>query len=90
MLNRVNPLTYAVDAMRRLVFDHLDISDAARHRLAPGVTLVGLACAIARRGGDRAGSWRGDVGGRDLSSSTEQSDLRRGSHRVEDDDWDLA
>jgi ABC-2 type transport system permease protein len=41
MVNRLNPLTYAVDPMRRLVFDHLDISDAARHRLAPGVTWWG-------------------------------------------------
>ena len=40
-LNRLNPLTYAVDPMRRLVFDHLDISDAARRRLAPGVTWLG-------------------------------------------------
>jgi ABC-2 type transport system permease protein len=40
-LNRVNPLTYAVDPMRRLVFDHLDISEATRHRLAPGVTWWG-------------------------------------------------
>jgi ABC-2 type transport system permease protein len=41
LLNRLNPLTYAVDPMRRLVFDHLDISDAARRRLAPGVTWWG-------------------------------------------------
>jgi ABC-2 type transport system permease protein len=41
VLNRLNPLTYAVDPMRRLVFAHLDISDAARHRLAPGVTWWG-------------------------------------------------
>ena len=40
-LNRLNPLTYAVDPIRRLVFDHLDISDAARRRLAPGVTWWG-------------------------------------------------
>jgi ABC-2 type transport system permease protein len=40
-LNRVNPLTYAVDPMRRLVFDHLDISRAARDRLAPGVSWWG-------------------------------------------------
>jgi ABC-2 type transport system permease protein len=40
-INRINPLTYAVDPMRRLVFDHLDISQAARHRLAPGVTWWG-------------------------------------------------
>ena len=41
VVNRLNPLTYAVDPVRRLVFDHLDISDAARHRLAPGVTWWG-------------------------------------------------
>ena len=41
VLNRLNPLTYAVDPMRRLVFDHLDISEAARDRLAPGVTWWG-------------------------------------------------
>jgi ABC-2 type transport system permease protein len=41
VVNRVNPLTYAVDPMRRLVFDHLDISDLARRRLAPGVTWWG-------------------------------------------------
>jgi ABC-2 type transport system permease protein len=38
VLSRLNPLTYVVDPMRRLVFDHLDISDAARRTLAPGVT----------------------------------------------------
>jgi ABC-2 type transport system permease protein len=41
VLNRLNPLTYAVDPMRRLVFGHLDISAAARHTLAPGVTWWG-------------------------------------------------
>jgi ABC-2 type transport system permease protein len=41
VLNRIDPLTYAVDPMRRLVFDHLDISSAARHALAPGVTWWG-------------------------------------------------
>ena len=41
MLNRLNPLTYAVDPLRRLVFDRLDISDAARRTLAPGVTWWG-------------------------------------------------
>jgi ABC-2 type transport system permease protein len=40
-VNRLNPLTYAVDPLRRLVFDHLDISEAARDRLAPGVTWWG-------------------------------------------------
>jgi len=41
VVNRLNPLTYAVDPMRRLVFDRLDISEVARHRLAPGVTWWG-------------------------------------------------
>jgi ABC-2 type transport system permease protein len=41
MLNRLNPLTYAVDPMRRLVFGHLDVSASARHKLAPGVTWWG-------------------------------------------------
>lgn len=41
LLTRLNPLTYAVDPMRRLVFDHLDISEAARSKLAPGVTWWG-------------------------------------------------
>jgi ABC-2 type transport system permease protein len=40
-LNRIDPLTYAVDPMRRLVFNHLDISDAARSALDPGVTWWG-------------------------------------------------
>jgi ABC-2 type transport system permease protein len=41
VLNRLNPLTYAVDPVRHLVFAHLDISDAAREALAPGVTWWG-------------------------------------------------
>jgi ABC-2 type transport system permease protein len=41
VLNRLNPLTYAVDPMRRLIFDRLDVSDAARDTLAPGVTWWG-------------------------------------------------
>jgi ABC-2 type transport system permease protein len=41
VLNRLNPLTYAVDPMRRLVFDHLDVSEAARQALDPGVTWWG-------------------------------------------------
>jgi ABC-2 type transport system permease protein len=41
VLNRLDPLTYAVDPMRRLVFAHLDITDAARTALAPGVTWFG-------------------------------------------------
>ena len=38
VLNRLDPLTYAVDPMRRLVFSHLHISPLARHALDPGVT----------------------------------------------------
>jgi ABC-2 type transport system permease protein len=38
VLNRLDPLTYAVDPMRRLVFSYLDISPAARHALDPGVS----------------------------------------------------
>jgi ABC-2 type transport system permease protein len=41
VLNRLDPLTYAVDPMRRLVFDHLHISAVARHALDPGVTWWG-------------------------------------------------
>jgi ABC-2 type transport system permease protein len=41
VLNRLDPLTYAVDPMRRLVFDHLSISPAARQALDPGVTWWG-------------------------------------------------
>jgi ABC-2 type transport system permease protein len=38
VLNRIDPLTYAVDPMRRLVFAHLTISPAARHALDSGVS----------------------------------------------------
>ncbi len=41
VLNRINPLTYAVDPMRHLVFSHLDISETARRTLDPGVTWWG-------------------------------------------------
>jgi ABC-2 type transport system permease protein len=41
VLNRLDPLTYAVDPMRRLVFNHLSISPLARHALDPGVTWWG-------------------------------------------------
>jgi ABC-2 type transport system permease protein len=41
LLNRLDPLTYAVDPMRRLVFNHLTISPLARHALDPGVTWWG-------------------------------------------------
>src|ERR1700733_1846758 len=41
VLNRIDPLTYAVDPMRRLVFSHLNISPLARHALDPGLTWWG-------------------------------------------------
>jgi ABC-2 type transport system permease protein len=41
VLNRIDPLTYAVDPMRRLVFSHLTITPAARRALDPGVTWWG-------------------------------------------------
>jgi ABC-2 type transport system permease protein len=40
-LNRIDPLTYAVDPMKRLVFSNIDISPAARHVLDPGVSWFG-------------------------------------------------
>jgi ABC-2 type transport system permease protein len=36
-LTHVNPLTYAVDAVRRTVFQHVDISEQSRAVLVPGV-----------------------------------------------------
>ena len=41
VLNRIDPLTYAVDPMRQLVFNHLEISEEARRTLDPGVSWFG-------------------------------------------------
>jgi ABC-2 type transport system permease protein len=41
ILNRIDPLTYAVDPIRRIIFAHLAISDEARHSLDPGVSWWG-------------------------------------------------
>ena len=41
VLNRLDPLTYAVDPIRHLVFDHLETSESARRTLDPGVTWFG-------------------------------------------------
>jgi ABC-2 type transport system permease protein len=41
LLNRIDPLTYAVDPMRRLVFGHLNLTAAARTSLDPGLTWWG-------------------------------------------------
>jgi ABC-2 type transport system permease protein len=41
ILNRLDPLTYAVEPMRRAIFAHLNISPVARQALDPGVTWFG-------------------------------------------------
>jgi ABC-2 type transport system permease protein len=41
ILNRLDPVAYAVDPMRKLVFSKLDISAAAQHTLNPGLTWFG-------------------------------------------------
>ncbi|HUA11046.1 MAG TPA: ABC transporter permease [Solirubrobacteraceae bacterium] len=41
VLNRLDPLTYAVGPMRSAIFAHLDISPVAREALNPGVTWFG-------------------------------------------------
>src|ERR1700728_2796148 len=41
VLTRIVPLTYIVSPMRRAVFSHLNISPAALHQLAPGVSWFG-------------------------------------------------
>ena len=41
ILNRIDPLTYAVDPMRRAIFAHMNIPAATRAALAPGVTWWG-------------------------------------------------
>jgi ABC-2 type transport system permease protein len=40
-LTRINPLTYAVQPMRHVVFDHLDLDPATRATLDPGITWFG-------------------------------------------------
>jgi ABC-2 type transport system permease protein len=47
ILNRIDPLTYIVDPIRHVVFAQLDISDAARQALNPGVTWWGWHVPIA-------------------------------------------
>ncbi len=41
ILNRIDPMTYAVDPMRRIIFAHLRVSAVARRVLDPGVTWWG-------------------------------------------------
>jgi ABC-2 type transport system permease protein len=47
VLNRLDPITYAVSPMRTLVFANLDISDAARETLNPAITWFGWDVPIA-------------------------------------------
>ena len=47
VLNRFDPLTYVVDPIRHVVFAQLDISEAARQTLNPGVTWFGWHVPIA-------------------------------------------
>jgi ABC-2 type transport system permease protein len=41
VLNRIDPLTYAVDPIRRVVFAHLHVTPVVRERLDPGITWDG-------------------------------------------------
>jgi ABC-2 type transport system permease protein len=41
VLNRLDPLTYAVEPMRSAIFSHLSVSAAARKALDPGITWFG-------------------------------------------------
>jgi len=47
VLNRLDPLTYAVSPMRSLVFSHLDLSKAAEQTLNPGITWFGWEVPVA-------------------------------------------
>jgi ABC-2 type transport system permease protein len=41
VLNRLDPLTYAVEPMRSAIFSHLNVSASARKALDPGITWFG-------------------------------------------------
>lgn len=47
VLNRLDPLTYAVSPMRSLVFSHLDLSASAEAALNPGITWFGWTVPVA-------------------------------------------
>jgi ABC-2 type transport system permease protein len=47
VITRINPLTYAVDPLRRVVFAAQDMSPAARARFPTGVTIFGYRMPIA-------------------------------------------
>jgi ABC-2 type transport system permease protein len=41
VLTKIDPMTYAIDPMRRAVFDHVDIPPRLAHALNPGITWGG-------------------------------------------------
>jgi ABC-2 type transport system permease protein len=47
VLNRLDPLTYAVNPIREAVFNHLDLTPAAQAALLPGITWFGWQVPIA-------------------------------------------
>ncbi len=47
VLNRLDPLTYAVNPIRTAVFNHLDLTPAAKAALLPGITWFGWNVPIA-------------------------------------------
>jgi ABC-2 type transport system permease protein len=47
VLNRLDPITYAVSPMRTLVFDNLDLTPAAEATLNPGITWFGWTVPVA-------------------------------------------
>ena len=47
VLNRLDPLTYAVNPIRTAVFSHLDLTPAATAALLPGITWFGWQVPIA-------------------------------------------
>jgi ABC-2 type transport system permease protein len=51
VLNRLDPLTYAVDPMRKAVFSHLHVSAAAKRALDSGVTWWGWQLPVAVEAG---------------------------------------
>ena len=79
MLNRLDPLTYAVDPMRRLVFNHLDISAAARQTLDPGVTWWGWHLPSLVEAGMVLRAGPGDDGRRELAVLTRRMKLGAGA-----------
>lgn len=44
VVTHLNPMTYAVEPMRAVVFDHLDVDAATRAALDPGISWAGWQC----------------------------------------------